>query len=210
MITLSHDGSSKIEIRQSEFIGHCMRVNSADEACAAVKRERALYPDARHCCHAWIIDGQIRMSKSSDDGEPSGTAGMPLLSLLEVNNISNAVVCVTRYFGGILLGKGGLVRAYTEAGRLALGDAQPFRSVPGACYEVKVDYSEFDRITRQIREKGWTVESSVFDSGVAINVLVPDSDCQVFKDFCRDATSGRAIVGKLGIREIEGDKLNLF
>ena len=97
-----------------------------------------------------------------------------------------------------------------QEGHLALGDAQPFRSVPGACYEVKVDYSEFDRITRQIREKGWTVESSVFDSGVAINVLVPDSDCQVFKDFCRDATSGRAIVGKLGIREIEGEKLNLF
>ena len=114
-ITFAQEGESRIEISKSIFIGNSREVNSAKEAEDFVAKIRATYPDARHVCYAWKVSGETFMQKYSDDGEPSGTGGMPILNVLDKKEITNAVITVTRYFGGILLGKGGLVRAYSEA-----------------------------------------------------------------------------------------------
>ncbi|WP_067781461.1 IMPACT family protein [Actinomyces vulturis] len=106
-----------IEIKKSHFLGYATHVTTEDDAREVIARRRQTYPDARHHCSAFVIrsSGALPISRSSDDGEPSGTAGMPMLRAIEGENLTDVCVVVTRYFGGVLLGTGGLVRAYTQA-----------------------------------------------------------------------------------------------
>ena len=210
MITLSHEGNSRIEIKQSVFIGHSARIQSAEEAQDFIKQEKALYPDAKHCCYAWTISQPNLMQKTSDDGEPSGTAGMPLLTLLTKNDITSTVVLVTRYLGGIMLGKGGLVRAYTAAGAQALSDAEPVVVSKGIQYTFQIEYSLYDTFLRQMSERGWEVRNSVFETSVKADAIVPEGEEAAFCKFFGDMTSGSKHLEKTGECELCGEKLILF
>lgn len=202
IITLKHDGKSEIEISKSVFIGHAKHVTSAEEAIRFVDEIKSQYPDARHNCYAWIVSGDVSMQKYSDDGEPSGTAGMPMLSCLTKKNITNAAVVVTRYFGGILLGKGGLVRAYSDSCAEALLDAEIIEEKPCITYSFNIDYSLSERVTYDIKMRGYRIDNTEYGADVKIYVTCLEEDKEEFLKFLTDATAGK--VEAIKVREFMG------
>ena len=200
--TLSDKGESKIEIKQSVFIGQAVRIYSPEEADAFVKGVKAQYPDARHNCYAWILSNGVNMQKYSDDGEPSGTAGMPLLSVLEKNGLTDCAVAVTRYFGGILLGKGGLVRAYTEAASTAVANAGVVKIIEGTEYKMTFGYDAVDKMTRHVTNKGWEIIGTEYAENVQMTILCPTYEGEDMIADIVDVSAGKIIPEKVGTREM--------
>lgn len=148
MKTIKQDVSTELTVKKSKFISHIFQVNTENEAKEKIKEINKKYYDAKHNCYAYIVDeinedGVIsKIEKSSDNGEPSGTAGAPMLDILKKQNISNVVVIVTRYFGGILLGTGGLVKAYSDSVKEALNKIDFCEKDIGKKLLFKVEYSD--------------------------------------------------------------------
>lgn len=143
--TIENNVTAEIEEKRSRFIANVFYVESAEEADEIIKKIKKKYYDARHNCFAYIINDNIFVKKASDDGEPSGTAGAPILNVLEKNDLCNVLVIVTRYFGGILLGAGGLVRAYTEATTKAIKAAKIVEQEEGYEAEVVISYQDMEK-----------------------------------------------------------------
>lgn len=144
-ITILNDESAEVVEKKSKFIANIFRVESIFDAEEKIKIIKKKYHDARHNCVAYrVAENSQIVEKSSDDGEPSGTAGGPMLNILQKNNLCNIVVIVTRYFGGILLGTGGLVRAYSEATQKVIEKCINVYKVDGIEMEIKIDYSNLD------------------------------------------------------------------
>lgn len=144
-VTILKDETAEIVEKKSKFISNIIKVENLEEAEEVVKNIKKKYYDAKHNCVAYrVIDNGQVIEKSSDDGEPSGTAGGPMLNILQKNNLCNIVVVVTRYFGGILLGTGGLVRAYSDVTQKAIEKSVKVSKVQGVEIEVKLDYSNLD------------------------------------------------------------------
>lgn len=200
--TLSDKGESKIEIKQSVFIGQAVRISSPEEADAFVKGVKAQYPDARHNCYAWILSNGVNMQKYSDDGEPSGTAGMPLLSVLEKNGLTDCAVAVTRYFGGILLGKGGLVRAYTEAASSAVTDAGVVKIIEGTEYKMTFGYDAFDKMSRHVTNNGWEIIGTEYAENIQMTILCPTNEAEEMIASIVDVSAGQIMPEKIGTREM--------
>ena len=144
-ITILKDEETEIVEKKSKFIANIIYVENAEQAEEKIKSIKKKYYDAKHNCVAYrvIENGQV-VEKSSDDGEPSGTAGGPMLNILQKNNLCNVLVIVTRYFGGILLGTGGLVRAYSDATQKAIEKCIKVYKVDGIEIEIKLDYANLD------------------------------------------------------------------
>ena len=144
-ITISKDETAEIVEKKSKFIANICSVEKVEEAEEKIKSIKKKYYDAKHNCVAYRVaeNGQI-VEKSSDDGEPSGTAGGPMLNILQKNNLCNIVVVVTRYFGGILLGTGGLVRAYSDATQKVIEKCINVYKIDGIEMEIKIDYAYLD------------------------------------------------------------------
>lgn len=143
--TISENVSAEITEKKSKFIANIFFVENKNEAEQIIKEMKKKYHDARHNCIAYrVIEGESVIEKSSDDGEPSGTAGAPMLELLKNNNLCNVLVIVTRYFGGILLGTGGLVRAYTDATLKAIQNSSKVFKCKGIEAQVELDYNNLD------------------------------------------------------------------
>lgn len=210
MITLRGEGESRIEISKSVFIGHAIRVDSPEDADKFLKAERDLYPDARHSCYAWIIKGATNLQKYSDDGEPSGTAGLPMLSVLSKGEISNVIVVVTRYFGGVLLGKGGLVRAYTEATQEALRNAGICETSVGELFQFTLSYSLSEKVLFELRNKDFIIENIEYSDNVTITVLSEKEKAEMLATTVRDLTAGKTIPEKIGEKEINCGNIELF
>ncbi len=147
MITIKEHIQSEIVEKKSKFIANIFFVESVEEAENKIKEVKKRFHDARHNCSSYRVlkDGKI-VEKSSDDGEPSGTAGGPMLNILQKKELVNVVVIVTRYFGGILLGTGGLVRAYSEVTQNAIEEAKKTEIILGKEFEVTIDYSNFEKL----------------------------------------------------------------
>lgn len=147
MITIKEHIQSEIVEKKSKFIANIFFVESVEEAENKIKEVKKRFHDARHNCSSYRVleDGKI-VEKSSDDGEPSGTAGGPMLNILQKKELVNVVVIVTRYFGGILLGTGGLVRAYSDVTQNAIEEAKKTEIILGKEFEVKIDYSNFEKL----------------------------------------------------------------
>ncbi len=144
-ITIENSNTSEVVEKKSRFIANIYYVDTKDEAEEKIKEIKKKYYDARHNCSAYrILENENIIEKSSDDGEPSGTAGGPMLNILQKNNLCNIVVIVTRYFGGILLGTGGLVRAYSDATIKALDNSKKLEICLGAEYDVKIEYNNLE------------------------------------------------------------------
>ncbi len=206
---LTSEGNSRIEIKKSVFIGHSAYVASPAEAADFIAKERKTYPDARHICYAWRTGGDSANQKSSDDGEPSGTAGQPLLALLTDNDLNNTIICVTRYFGGILLGKGGLMRAYRESGLAALSDGKPVMLTPGRKMKIKCDYAFYEKLMRKVNLKNWSTENVSFDSDVSLNLLVPSAEVPEVETYLADESCGKVVPEDDGEILIEGEAIAL-
>ena len=153
MLTIKEQVSSEVIEKKSKFIANMYYVQKKEEAELKIKEVKKQYFDARHNCSSYrvIEDGKI-IEKANDDGEPSGTAGAPMLNILQKNNLCNVLVIVTRYFGGILLGTGGLVRAYSDATIKAIEKAEKLEITEGKEFEIKVKYSEIENLRYYCRK----------------------------------------------------------
>lgn len=187
--TLAQAVHADIDIRKSRFIAIATPVEGRDAAQLAIARLRAEHPAATHVCWALLAGGQSGMS---DDGEPSGTAGRPIMEVLRHHELDNVLGAVVRYFGGIKLGAGGLVRAYTDAIASALKDAQRIEYVAQAVLTVEVAYPDEARIRRWIAQHGYLLEGSGHGARVELAIRLPAADLAAARLALRDLTQGQA------------------
>lgn len=189
--TIGGRGESLYEDRRSEFIGCAVPVSSEDEAADIIKSVKKQHPAARHNVWAYIL--RSGAERYSDDGEPQGSAGMPVLEVLRKSGVCDVVVVVTRYFGGILLGTGGLLRAYSSAAKQALEDAGTVRMVPMALVRVVCAYSDHRRISAGLAKLGATVASADFGADVTLSVSVASGEVDTLVRTVTEMTAGRVV-----------------
>lgn len=174
--------------KRSEFIGRVWRVESEEEARACIEAVRKNDYDARHNCWCYIIkDGPTRYS---DDGEPQGTAGQPMLNVFQREGIENVCCVVTRYFGGILLGAGGLVRAYTQSAKDALDAAGVSVVRRWVAMELACSYNQFETMRREVASFDGVVENIDYGADVVLSALLPEERAQAFRERVVEVTAG--------------------
>ena len=169
--TLAGEARVEFEEKRSLFIGHAMRTDSEDEALAFVKKIKKEYSDATHNVFAYTMNKGV-LARYSDDGEPQGTSGMPTLDTIRKSGVDNACVVITRYFGGTLLGAGGLVRAYSHTASLALEAAGIVTYEPYSQYELKCGYSEYQRYSAYFTDIGAVIDDTVFEADVTVRFAI--------------------------------------
>lgn len=184
-------GSGQIEEKKSVFIANIARADSEEEATAFIETMKKKYWDARHNCSAFVIGERGELIRCSDDGEPSGTAGRPMLEVLLRENIKNIVVVVTRYFGGTLLGTGGLVRAYTQAVKEGLNDCKIGVLRMGVPLALTTDYNGIGKILYLLSAMGLTPKDSDYGEKVTLQVLVPVEEKDRLVRDITEATAGK-------------------
>ena len=184
----SEYGEDEFIEKKSRFIGRIWPVETEEEALARIQEMKKKHYDATHNCWAYIIrDGAVRFS---DDGEPGGTAGMPMLQVLQREGLFNAVCVVTRYFGGILLGAGGLVRAYTKGAKIAVDAAGKSMKRVWTVLYVPCPYSFYERVRLEAEGFGGIVRKADFGAEVELELLFPEAKTQEFLDRLTDMTAG--------------------
>lgn len=184
-------GSGQIEEKKSVFIANIAQADSEEEATAFIETMKKKYWDARHNCSAFVIGERGELTRCSDDGEPSGTAGRPMLEVLLRENIKNIVVVVTRYFGGTLLGTGGLVRAYTQAVKEGLNDCKIGVLRMGVPLALTTDYNGIGKILYLLSAMGLTPKDSDYGEKVTLQVLVPVEEKDRLVRDITEATAGK-------------------
>lgn len=189
--TIKKPAQHTLIIKKSKFLSNVLPVVSQSEAEEYINSFRKKYWDATHNVYAYSIGLNDEIQKFSDDGEPSGTAGKPVLEVIKSREVKNVLIIVTRYFGGILLGAGGLVRAYSESTAIGLKKADVIKKIRCDVYEVKIDYSHFGKLQREIEKRGLIVEDIKFGQEVLFNVCVPVKSKVNFKEIFMNTTSGK-------------------
>lgn len=197
-LVLLKGGSGEIEEKKSRFIATIRPVQTEEEANAFIDEMKKKYWDARHNCSAYVIGFNGQIMRYSDDGEPGGTAGKPMLEVLLGSEIRNIAVVVTRYFGGTLLGTGGLVRAYTQAVQEGLKHCTLARKRPGVRLELITDYNAIGKILYILGQKQIEPESSIYEADVRLIFVLPQESCEAV---CKEFTEATA--GKAKVRELE-------
>ncbi|MCR5302148.1 MAG: YigZ family protein [Lachnospiraceae bacterium] len=182
-------GIGEIEEKKSRFIATVRPVSSEEEAVSFIASVKKQYWDARHNCSAFVIGDSGQKTRCSDDGEPSGTAGRPMLDVLTNEHITNVCVVVTRYFGGTLLGTGGLVRAYSSAVKAALENCEIIRKVNGHSIKIECDYNDLGRIKSMLDRNGTRMKDVDYGSRVTAMIITEDADT-ITRDIT-DISSGR-------------------
>lgn len=182
------DAESEFEEKRSRFISHLYRVTTESQARERIDEMKKKYYDARHNCWCFCLhDGTVRYG---DDGEPQGTAGQPMLNVLQRENVENAVCIVTRYFGGILLGAGGLTRAYAKAAKDALDAAGKARMQPFAVLRLTCPYPMLERIKMLAAAQDGRIERTDFGAAVALEILLPKENVGTFSENLTEFSSG--------------------
>lgn len=185
-------GEAELTEKRSRFIGQIRRVETEEEAQTILREIRAAHYDARHNVYAWLLrEGGV--SRCSDDGEPQGTGGMPVLEVLRREEVYNVCCVVTRYFGGILLGAGGLTRAYARAAKLALDQAGIAVMRLWTRMELNCGYSWYERVRLEVRAAGGAEEETRFESEVFIRALLPAGEAERFAASISELTAGQVI-----------------
>ena len=180
--TLRQEAAHEVNINNSRFIGYACPCETEEEALAFLNKIRTKHKDATHNCYAYVIGKNSGIMRYSDDGEPGGTAGLPMMEVLKAQGVVNCCVVVTRYFGGILLGAGGLVRAYTQGSVIALKAAQVVIMEPSQRYLCEVAYPLWDRVTHALKTMPVQLVSSEFTTAVGFTLLVREKDAQAMID----------------------------
>lgn len=196
--TVYRGGSGEITEKKSRFIAEVFPVSSEEEAMEHLEETRKKYWDARHHCWAYVTGRTPCLERMSDDGEPAGTAGKPILEVIRGNHLTDVFVVVTRYFGGTLLGTGGLVRAYTEAAAEGLRQSSIIEKIYGSRLRISTDYTLLGKIQYMIGQRGLHLADSIYTEKVDLEVLVPDAEEKAFREEITEGTGGKA-----GIETIE-------
>lgn len=190
--TVEGRAEAAYEISKSRFLTFVARAESEAEAAAFAQQIRKRYWDATHNCVAYVIGAGGRLQKADDDGEPGGTAGRPMLEVLKKNGLTDIAVVVTRYFGGIKLGAGGLIRAYGKAVSLGLAAARIVEKRRFRRIAVEVDYALFGTLENQLREQKLRVAEKAFADKVRFVLLAPQGEEEAVAASVADWTAGRA------------------
>ncbi|MBQ8848990.1 MAG: YigZ family protein [Clostridia bacterium] len=198
-ITVKGEAHADFEEKRSLFIGHAIRTDSEEEALAFIKALKKEYQDATHNVYAYMLRGET-VARYSDDGEPQGTAGMPVLDVIRKSGVRNVCVVVTRYFGGTLLGAGGLVRAYSHAASIALDAAGIITYRTYSEYELICGYSEYQKYNVILNEEGAVIDSSDFAERVTLRYAVPRAEGERIAKRITEAGYGRDIPKIIGER----------
>lgn len=187
--TVAREASDEFVEKRSRFIGCVKPVKTEEEAVAFINQKRSEHWDARHNVYAYSLrEGNIK--RYSDDGEPSGTAGMPVLDVIVKNEIYDVCVVVTRYFGGVLLGTGGLVRAYSQGSKIALESGGIVLMQSCSLCEVSCSYNRYGKVSSLVMENGATIDDTIYESDVKIKFHIPPEQLSQLNKKLADATSG--------------------
>ncbi|BCZ45231.1 YigZ family protein [Clostridium gelidum] len=208
-ITIRNFGEDRFEEKKSEFIGYAKRVENEDEAKAFITEIKSMHKQARHNCSAYIIGSNMNIQRYSDDGEPQGTAGIPILEVMKKSRITDCAVVVTRYFGGILLGTGGLTRAYTKGASIAIKAAGIIEKVEGLKLSFEIEYDLLGKIQYICGQNFYHIEDSEYSDKVIVHILSEKAIAENIENEIVEATSGKVIVRKSeeGIYFKEGNRL---
>lgn len=185
-------GEGELIEKKSRFIATTQPVSTEEEAAAFVERMRKKYWDARHNCYAYVLGERGRVQKCSDDGEPAQTAGRPMLDVLLGDGVRDICVVVTRYFGGVLLGTGGLVRAYSAAVQEGLKHSKIIEKCPGRQVEILTDYADLGRVQYILARMQLAVTDTRYTDRTEISVMVPERDVGELTARITEGTGGRA------------------
>ena len=184
-ISIKENVQTEIVVKKSKFICNLIKVENQEEAENTIKQIKKQYYDARHNCVAFrIVENEQIIEKASDDGEPSGTAGGPMLNILQKNNLCNVLVVVTRYFGGILLGTGGLVRAYSDATLEAIDVAEKIEKCIGQEAEVEIEYNNLENFKHYCKINNIFIGDFVYSDIIFCKIQLQESSKQrLIEDF---------------------------
>ena len=189
--TLSKPSETEMTERRSAFLGYASPVTTEEEALEFIAKIKKRHSDATHNVYAYILRGSI--SRFSDDGEPHGTAGLPVLEVLRKEDVTDAVIVVTRYFGGILLGAGGLVRAYSASAKLALDAAVVKECKPFVLFGITCGYGEYQKLGRLFELNGVKNAETEYGEGVCVTACCPEERYDALCVAVRDVTGGKAM-----------------
>ncbi|MEX1031452.1 MAG: YigZ family protein [Paenibacillaceae bacterium] len=205
-ITVQQANKAEIVIKRSRFIGHAKPVDSEEEAISFVEEIRKQYSDATHNCYAYMVGERDQYQKQSDAGEPSGTAGKPILEVIKNRHMKNVVVVVTRYFGGVMLGAGGLVRAYTDGAVAGIDAAVPVWKKLHQEVRIEADYTWHGKIEHELRTSNTLIKETLFTDQVVVICLPLQSELEQFVARITDLTQGQCPI-KLGELEYRTHQL---
>lgn len=200
---VASNGTNETEVRKSRFICHLFRVTSEQEARDHIEAVRKEHWNANHNCTAWIIGEKQANQRSSDDGEPSGTAGMPMLEVLRRRELTDTLAIVTRYFGGTMLGAGGLIRAYGSAVSEALDVIGVVERLPLSVVELVADYETAGSLENSIRARDLNLVDVGYDTDVTFELVMPPSDVNEFSTWVQEITNGAIDATIVGERFVE-------
>ncbi|MEF2967051.1 YigZ family protein [Paenibacillus sp. M1] len=192
--TVRGAGEKEIVIKKSRFIGHVKPVESEEEAVGFIEEIKKRHWNATHNCSAYMIGERDEIQKQSDDGEPSGTAGKPILEVIRNQGLKNVAIVVTRYFGGIMLGAGGLIRAYTDGAVAAIEAGEAITRVLHREVFVELDYTWLGKVENELRNRGIRTGETAFADKVTLLCLPEDGEAEAFRDWMTDMTQGQAVM----------------
>ena len=189
--TVKDEKVIEIEVEKSKFIGILMPFFNKDNLKNEIEKIKIRFPKARHYCYAFVLDNEF---KYSDDGEPQGTAGIPILEVMKKSNVTDCAVVVTRYFGGILLGAGGLTRAYTKGASIAIKSAGVVEKVKGLKISFEMEYDLFGKVQYICGQNLWHIEETEYADKVIVHILCEENMADAIEGEIVEASSGKVIV----------------
>ncbi|AEF17477.1 MULTISPECIES: YigZ family protein [Thermoanaerobacterium] len=201
--TIYKYGCKEVEIKRSRFIGHAKPVQNEDEAIEFVNSIKSAHRDATHNVYAYILGERDEVQRYSDDGEPSGTAGVPVLNVIKNEGLKNVAVVVTRYFGGILLGAGGLIRAYVKSAKLGLEAATIVEKILFKSLYITVDYTIFGTVQNELLKNNYIIKNIEYTDKVILTVYVKYDERDDFIKHIINLTNAKSIIK-------EGNDLYLY
>ncbi|KGX86323.1 YigZ family protein [Pontibacillus litoralis] len=190
-LTVKGEGSGELIIQKSRFIGYVKRVETEEDAKAFIQQIKKKHYDATHNCSAYIIGEHDQIQKAHDDGEPSGTAGVPILNVLKQKELKDTVVVITRYFGGIKLGAGGLIRAYSNATSEALATTGIVKRQLMRTMTVTADYTLLGKLENELRASTYQIQHIDYVENVHLHVYVEEGKEQSFTDWMINLTNSQ-------------------
>lgn len=190
--TVTGYGTTDVYIKKSQFIAYVERVETEDEAIAFIEKIKKKHHDATHNCSAYTVGPKHQIQKANDDGEPSGTAGIPILEVLLKRNLEDTVVVITRYFGGIKLGSGGLIRAYGQSTTRGIDATGVVYREKNDIIGVTIDYTWLGKIENEVRQSTYTIKEIDYTNDVTMYIYVPLEKKESFTEWMTEMTNGQA------------------
>ena len=195
-ITIRQYGEDEFIEKKSQFIGYAKRCESEEEAKAFVAEIKSMHKQATHNCWAYVVGKNMGIQRYSDDGEPQGTAGIPILEVMKKSNVTDCAIVVTRYFGGVMLGAGGLTRAYTKGASIALKAGGVVEKVEGVNVSLEMDYDMIGKVQYMCGQNNWHIEDTEYTDKVIVHILAEISVADEIEKAAIEASNGKILISK--------------